>query len=154
VKKVILALGTGLGVGYFPFCPGTVGSLWGVVIYLLIWLVTSSLWWQFVITVFILMAGVWICGRCEKVLKNKDHRSIVIDEVGGFLVSLIGFSFSIFFLFLGFIFFRLFDIIKPFRIDRLQHLPGGWGIVADDVAAGLLANLFLRILISMAGWHL
>ena len=154
MRKVILAIGTGLGAGYVPLFPGTVGSGWGVVIYLLILLTSPDLLWRCIITLLVLIAGVWVSGKCEKILKTKDHQSIVIDEAGGFLVSMIGIPFSPLFLFLGFVFFRLFDITKPFHIDKLQRLNGGWGIVADDVAAGLLANLFLHILISMTGWSL
>ena len=152
MKKVVLALGTGLGAGYVPLCPGTVGALWGVVIYLLVRSATPNFWWHLSITLGVLIAGVWISGVCEKILGGKDHRRIVIDEVGGFLVGMIALPFSPFFLVVGFLLFRLFDIIKPFRIRRLQSLPGGLGIVADDVAAGLLTNLFLRIIIGMVGW--
>ena len=150
MKKIILAIGTGLGVGYFPFFPGTVGSLWGVLIYLLVGLFTISIWWHLSIAIGVILLGVWVSKKCEKILGKKDHPSIVIDEIAGFLVCMIGIPFSPIFLILGFVLFRLFDIVKPFHIDKLQNLPGGWGIVTDDLAAGLLANLFLRALISMA----
>jgi len=152
MKKIILAIGTGLGAGYIPFFPGTVGTLWGVVIYLLFQAITDNLMWYTAITLCILIIGVWTSGKCEVILKDKDHRSIVIDEIGGFLVGMIGISFSPFSLFLGFVFFRLFDITKPFYIYKLQNLPAGWGIVADDLAAGALANIFLRIIFSMFNW--
>lgn len=152
MRRVVLALGTGLGVGYVPFCPGTAGTLWGVLIYILVWPAVSNLLWHLIIAVFVLFLGVWVGGKCEKTLKDKDHRFIVIDEVGGFLFTVAGFPFSPTFLVFGFILFRLFDIIKPFHMGRLQNLPGGWGVVLDDVAAGLLANVLLRVLISMAGW--
>jgi len=151
MKKIVLAIGTGFGAGYIPFFPGTVGTLWGVLICILLWWV-ASFWWQLGIVIFFIFLGVWIGGECEKIFKNKDHHFIVIDEIEGFLVSMIGFPLSPLFLFLGFIFFRLFDIIKPFKIDKLQNLPGGWGIALDDVAAGILANILLRVIISMAGW--
>lgn len=152
MKKVILAIGTGLGAGYLPLCPGTLGTLWGVVIYGWIGILTTNLLWSIAVALGILFLGVWIGGECELFLKKKDHPAIVIDEVGGFLVGMIGIPLSLSFLALGFILFRVFDIVKPFRIDKLHRLPAGWGIVTDDLAAGVLTNLFLRILISMFGW--
>jgi len=152
MKKVILAIGTGLGAGYAPLCPGTLGTLWGVIIYFWIGVITTNLLWYLGVVLGILILGVWVAGECEFFLEKKDHPAIVIDEVGGFLVGMIGISFSPLFLVLGFILFRIFDIVKPFRIDRLHRLPAGWGIMADDLAAGVLTNLFLRVLISMFGW--
>jgi len=154
MKKIILAIGTGLGVGYIPFFPGTMGSLWGVIIYLLLQFFTFSLFWYMLVTFCIIFLGIWISGRCEKIFKDKDHRFIVIDEIAGFLVGMIGIPPFPGFLILGFLFFRLFDIIKPFNIDKLQTLKGGWGVVLDDIAAGLLANMLLKILISMFGWEI
>ena len=145
-------MGTGLGVGYSPFIPGTIGSLWGVILYLLIWRVSPHFLSQAVVLIIILGVGIWISGKCEKYLKVKDHSCIVIDEVGGFLMSMLFFPFSLRFLIIGFILFRLFDIIKPFKIGRIGKLSQGWGIMLDDVAAGVLANLLLRVIISMAGW--
>jgi len=152
VKKLILMVGTGLGAGFSPFFPGTVGSLWGVLIYILLIKFTGyNILWQIIVSLVFIFSGIFISGECEKILKDRDSQSIVIDEITGFLVSTIGIPFSPFFLFLAFLFFRLFDITKPFFLQKLQNLPGGLGVIADDVAAGLLANLSLRILISMAG---
>jgi len=69
----------------------------------------------------------------------------VIDEVAGQWISLFAIPFSPLAVLLAFIFFRLFDVLKPGIVDRAQHLPGGWGIMADDVLAGILANLLLRL---------
>lgn len=152
MKKIILVMGTGLGAGFLPLCPGTIGSLWGVMIYLGITLTISNFFFYLTITLAILLLGVWIAGKCENYLKKKDHQAIVIDEIGGFLVGMMGISFSFPALALGFIFFRLFDIVKPFHMEKLHNFPGGWGIVTDDIVAGLLTNIFLRALFSMLGW--
>lgn len=152
MKKTVLAIGTGLGAGYVPFCPGTVGTLWGVLICSLVWTFFPHPLWQAGVSLFFLALAVWTGTECEKFFKNKDHRFIVIDEISGFLVAMVGLAPSPLFIGLGFIFFRLFDILKPFKIERLQKLKGGWGITLDDIAAGLLANIFLRVVISMAGW--
>ncbi|MBC7189519.1 phosphatidylglycerophosphatase A [Candidatus Aerophobetes bacterium] len=152
MKKVILFFGTGGGVGYFPFFPGTAGTLWGVVVCFFIQRLGGGYIPQLVVTGGILFLAVFVSGKCEKILEKKDHRVIVIDEIAGFMVALAGIPFSNFSLILGFFLFRLFDIFKPFHIDRLQELPGGWGVVSDDVAAGALTNILLRILFSMAGF--
>jgi len=152
MKKIVLALGTGLGVGYSPFIPGTIGSLWGVILYLLIWRVSPNFLSQAVVLIIIFGAGIWISGKCEEYLKVKDHPRIIIDEVAGFLVSMLFFPFFFRFLILGFILFRLFDIAKPFKINKIGKLPKGWGIMLDDLAAGALANIVLRVIASMAGW--
>lgn len=152
MRKIVLAIGTGLGAGYLPLCPGTAGTLWGVFIYLLVWPAVGGLWWHLGVALFVLGLAVWMGGKCEMIFKHRDHQFIVIDEIGGFLTAMVGLPFSPFFLVLGFLFFRLFDIVKPFKINKLQSLPGGWGITLDDVAAGLLANFLIRVMISMAGW--
>lgn len=152
MKKLILAIGTGLGVGYIPFFPGTIGTLWGVSIYVGLKLITHSLIWQLIVILIIFSLGVWISGKCESFLQKKDHPAIVIDEIAGMLVALTGISCSFYFILLGFIFFRLFDIVKPFHIEKLQELKSGWGVMSDDLAVGILTNLFLRALISILGW--
>lgn len=152
MKKIILAIGTGLGAGYIPVFPGTVGTLWGVAIYLWLQLITTNPIWHTIVALSILIVGILISGKCEEILGNKDHQSIVIDEIGGFLIGMIGISYSPFSLFLGFILFRIFDIVKPFHINKLRHLPAGWGVVTDDLAAGILTNIFLRIVFSMLNW--
>lgn len=152
MERVVLALGTGLGAGYVPIFPGTAGTLWGVLIYAIIYSLTSTIWWHLSVAAALIFLGVWVSGKCEKILRRKDHNSIVIDEIGGYLVAMLGFPLSPIFLFSGFVFFRLFDMAKPFYIHRLYKLPGGWGVVFDDVAAGILTNIFIRLMISMFGW--
>ena len=152
MKKLILAIGTGLGVGYSPFFPGTIGSLWAVGIYVVLGLITRNLIWQLIVISVVFTLGVWVSGKCESFLQKKDHSAIVIDEIAGMLVALAGIGYSVYFVLLGFIFFRLFDIVKPFHIEKLQKLKSGWGVMIDDLAVGFLTNLFLRALISMLGW--
>ena len=96
--------------------------------------------------------AIWISGTGEEYLGKKDSSAIVIDEMGGFLVAMFLVPFSLRILMLGFILFRAFDILKPFRIDRIQSLPRGWGVVGDDLAAGILTNVLLHVSRSMFGW--
>lgn len=154
MKKIFTLLGTMGGVGYVPILPGTAGTGIGVIIYLIfskIGVLSNPLSYLVMLVIFV-GAGVWISGRCNQYFKGNDNSSIVIDEVGGFLIAMFALPFSMRFLLLGFILFRTFDITKPFKIEKIQKLPGGWGIMADDIAAGVLANLVLQASRMMLGW--
>ena len=87
-----------------------------------------------------------MAGEAEKVFKKKDSRLIVIDEMAGFLVTLFLIPWNAKSIAAGFFLFRLIDIVKPFPIRRLERLPGGWGVVTDDVLAGIYANAILRVI--------
>jgi len=152
MKTIFTFLGTGFGVGYTPFLPGTAGTLLGVVIYLVLSRIFTHPFSYVVMLVIFSGFGVWICGKCDHHFEKKDSPVIVIDEIEGFLIAMFALPVSFRFIFLGFILFRAFDILKPFKIERLQRLPGGWGIMADDIAAGILANLMLHIARIMLGW--
>jgi len=159
MRKFFILLGTVGGTGYIPILPGTAGTGIGVIIYLIFSKISKifpgpflePLSYLIILLVFI-GAGVWISGKCNQYFKGNDNSSIVIDEVGGFLITMFALPFSMRFLLLGFILFRTFDITKPFKIEKIQKLPGGWGIMADDIAAGILANLVLQASRMMLGW--
>jgi phosphatidylglycerophosphatase A len=132
-------------IGYFPFAPGTVGSAAGLVVY---WLVHSStsVVPELAVILVICIAGVWSGTVAERVFGTTDPGAGVIDEVAGMLVTLVGLPFDAWTIGIGFFLFRLFDVIKPFPAGRFERLPGGLGMVADDVMAGVYANLALRAL--------
>lgn len=130
-------LATGLLTGCSPVMPGTAGSLAAA---LFCWFYTLA-WWQIAL---ICALSVWICGQAEKLYGEKDPGKIVLDEFCGMFVAVWQIK-SLSLIIAGFILFRLFDIKKPLFINRLQAYPGGWGIVADDLAAGLLARTVLAI---------
>ena len=95
---------------------------------------------------FFLIAAVYLADRAEVLLESKDASFIVIDEMSGFLVCFLWLPLNLFVLLVGFVLFRFFDIVKPYPIDVLEkRLPGGWGIVMDDVLAGIFTNICLRI---------
>jgi len=99
-------------------------------------------------TLFFIFFAVCIADAAEKILKQNDPGCIVIDEIAGMMVTLIGLPFNPITVVIGFIIFRILDILKPFPIRNLdKRIPGGLGVVADDVAAGIIANLLLRIII-------
>jgi phosphatidylglycerophosphatase A len=150
VRRVAIAIATGLGVGFAPVAPATVASF--VVALLLVPAVghVSTLAWGIAILALLPIA-VWSSGQAEKTL-GTDAKPIVIDEVVGMLVGGFGVAMGsrpLVFLALLFVLFRVFDIWKPLGIDRSQKLPGGWGVVVDDVLAGVLTNVVLRVLV---GW--
>lgn len=142
---------TGLATGYSPVAPGTAGSL----------LALLALWFLhpvspvFLVSALVLLfpVGVWASSRVEReeVQKGRKHDpSIVnIDEIMGMGMSVVFLPASApkAWLVAGFFLFRFFDIVKPFPIDHSQRLPGGWGIMTDDVIAGIYANIILQALV-------
>ena len=82
-----------------------------------------------------------------EVLWGKDHGRVVIDEVAGMCITLLFVPVTLKFVLIGLVLFRFFDIVKPLGIRQLEKLPGGWGVMADDVLAGIYANVVLQILI-------
>lgn len=94
-----------------------------------------------------ILGSVWIAGEAERLLGRRDAGCIVIDEIVGMLTALAGLPATLFNLSAGFVAFRVLDIIKPFPARYLDaRVPGGWGIVLDDVVAGIYSNLLLRII--------
>jgi phosphatidylglycerophosphatase A len=142
-----LAVATALGVGYAPMAPGTFGSAVG----LLLWFVLpSSPLIQAAAVVAIVVIGSWSGTVAERHFGREDPGQVVVDEVAGMLVTLflvpVGWIGAIG----GFFLFRISDIIKPYPANRLERLPGGIGIMADDVMAGVYANLALRLTLAIA----
>ena len=143
-KKAVVCIATGFYLGKIPFAPGTFGSIPGLLIAVMLSFLNFSRA-AFFLALFIL-AAVWISGKAESILKAKDPGQIVIDEMAGMGVALLGIPFNLHTAVWGFILFRFFDILKPFPIKRIEKtLSGGAGIVMDDVLAGLFSNAILRI---------
>jgi len=143
---VPLALATALGAGYAPVAPGT----WGSAVGLLLWFaLPSTPWMQALVIVAIVAAGVWSGGVAERHFGRADPGQVVIDEVAGMLVTLflnpVGWLGAAG----GFLLFRVADILKPFPARRLERLHGGLGIMADDVMAGIYANVALRVILAL-----
>ena len=147
-EDAVMFLATGFYIGNLPFAPGTFGSLIGLP--LCFALAGISLAPAVLCTLLFISFAVYIADAAEKLLKRSDPGCIVIDEMAGMMVTLIGLPFSPITVVIGFIIFRILDILKPFPIRNLdRRIPGGLGVVADDVAAGLIANLLLRIIIQI-----
>lgn len=139
-------IGTGFGIGYIKIASGTFASLLGIIIYLLIYFVTDST--AFYITYFLLLLlltpiSTFVAGYLEKhIFKQKDPHPVVIDEIVGYLFALAfirtpDLQRTFIYVTVAFFLFRFFDIIKPPPIRQSQKLHSGWGIVTDDILAGL-----------------
>ncbi len=144
MRLIIKAIASGFGTGYSPFASGTAGSLLAAVIY---WFIIPHNYITLGLVLFITLAiSIPLSSAAEKIYGKKDHSHIVIDEIVGFWVSVIFLPYSIKITVLAFFLFRIFDVIKPLYIRKSQNLPGGWGVVLDDVFAGILTNLILQLL--------
>lgn len=136
---------TAFGSGYSPFAPGTAGS---AVALLLFWPLARLDWsWQLVACLALLAAGTAAASRVAALVGRKDPGLVVVDEVAGQWITLLALPFTPLVVVAGLVLFRLMDIVKPWPARDLERLPGGWGIMADDVAAGLYAHLVLRVLL-------
>jgi phosphatidylglycerophosphatase A len=141
----IVMLATGFGVGYSPIAPGTMGTLLSIPIYLFLSQIPSPLYELTLLTFFFLAS--WISEQAQKYWATKDDQRIVIDEMMGFLITMLWIPRTIFFISMGFILFRFFDILKPFPIRRLEkRWKGGFGVVLDVVAAGVYVNIIIQII--------
>ena len=143
-----VAIATAGGAGFAPKAPGTAGSIVGVLIYLLIESLHIGAYYPHAI-IFFFIVGTWASSRVER-LYGHDSQRIVIDEVVGQMITFGLFAgryqLSAIYIATGFGLFRLFDITKPFPIRRLERLPGGLGVMADDVGAGLYALVVLALI--------
>ena len=143
--QIAEAIATAGYIGYVPIAPGTFGAAIGCLIYLVMPFFSLPI-------VFIGLAGfivfsAWIAGEAEKILNTKDPGCIIIDEIAGMAVTFFALPCSVYIGVAGFAIFRFFDILKPFPIKWLEKkCPGGFGVVIDDVAAGVISNIVLRIL--------
>ena len=144
-----LAIATALGAGYAPKAPGTFGSAVGV----LLWIALPHvLWLQLAAILVVAVVGSWSGTVAEEHFHKTDPGQVVVDEVAGMMVTLVlnpiaGWGWML----LAFLLFRAFDIVKPFPVRWFERLPGGIGIMADDLMAGIYANVALRACIWLFG---
>jgi len=149
-KDPVLLLGLGFGSGLSPFAPGTAGTVVALLfVPLLALLSTGPL---LAVLLIASLAGIYICGYSARKLGANDPSSIVWDEFVGLWIALAGFPVSSFWLVSGFVVFRCFDILKPWPISVLdKKVPGGLGIMLDDILAGVMTWLVLRLVASVLG---
>jgi phosphatidylglycerophosphatase A len=145
IDRLAYLTATGLGAGFAPKAPGTCGAIEGVLIFLLTLALHLSPGQHLVLlaalNVLIFALGVWASKRTCAISNLEDPSQIVIDEISGQLIALtpLAYGSSIGLVILAFLLFRLFDIVKPFPIRKLEHFPNGFGVMLDDVLAGVYA---------------
>jgi phosphatidylglycerophosphatase A len=149
MRTLILFLATGAYSGYAPVAPGTAGSLAAVpLIFLSAQLFSFSVTLHLAVIVFAIAGACWVAGLADRALGEHDSGKIVIDEIVGFLVAMAAMGVSPGRLIFAFFLFRLFDIVKPPPARFFdERVPGGAGVVLDDVFAGLYTNLIVRVLL-------
>lgn len=146
-RDPVLLLAFGLGSGLSPKAPGTAGSLLAVVLFPLLALLPLS--GYVAVVALTIVAGIWICGRAAHKLGVHDHGGIVLDEIAGVWLALVTFPPTWYWLLAGFLLFRFFDIVKPWPIRWLdRRVSGGFGIMVDD----LLAGVFTWLVLSAVRW--
>lgn len=148
IRSPVHLLAFGFGSGLAPFAPGTFGTLAAVLLYLPMQYLSLPLYCLMVATVCV--AGVWICDRSSEMLGVHDHGGIVWDEFAGYFITMIAAPAGWQWIVLGFVLFRIFDIIKPWPIkwaDKQVH--GGLGIMLDDILAGFISLALLQGIASL-----
>jgi phosphatidylglycerophosphatase A len=142
--RLAALIATVLGVGYSPWMPGTMGTLAAVPLaYAVMGLGQPALW---VTTVVVTLLGTWAAGRFCRLSGQHDNQRIVIDEVAGYLLTLALVPRTAANLVLAFVLFRVLDIAKPGPIRLVdRHVKGGFGVMADDLLAGLVGAVVLRL---------
>jgi phosphatidylglycerophosphatase A len=137
-------IATGLGIGYIRKGSGTVAAA----VCALAWYLAQADGYpalvSYALTAMIVVVGVWSSGNVEQYW-GKDSNYVVIDEIAGMSISLLFLPVTIPVVVAAFMLFRFFDIVKPLYIRRAEQLPGGWGVMADDVAAGIYSNVLVQI---------
>ena len=146
--RIAITVATGLGAGFIPKAPGTAGAIEGVLLYLLMEKLQLAAYFPHAI-IFFLILGTWSAYRVE-LFWGEDSQRIVVDEIAGqmivFGLAAGRYPLSAFDVVTGFVLFRLFDIVKPFPLRRLEKFKWGVGVMADDVGAGIYALLVLTLI--------
>ncbi|GGI25824.1 phosphatidylglycerophosphatase A family protein [Pedobacter mendelii] len=142
-------ISTGLGIGYIGKGAGTIAAIatclcW----YFSQTIYTNQYLWPLLITLFLTLLGAISADEVEEEW-GKDHQRVVIDEIAGMCITLIGIPLKPVYIILGLILFRFFDILKPFYIRKMEALPGGLGVMADDILAAAYSSILLQIIISL-----
>ncbi len=145
-KKIIVFLATGTYLGLIPFAPGTFGTLWGVII--AFFFRTAGTGVHAALIILVTLISIFLSHKAVKIFASKDPSAVVCDEVAGYLVAFFLIPFTLFNAILVFILFRIFDIVKPYPVSYIDRtVPGGAGVVLDDIMAGIYANITGQIIL-------
>lgn len=136
-------ISTCLGIGYIGKGAGTVAAVACCICWYAAWAGGYSPVTSLVVTIFITLVGIW-SGNVVSKIWGHDPARVVIDEAAGMCISLLFLPVNIKYILSALILFRFFDIVKPLYIKKMERFPGGWGIMLDDVLAGIYANIILQ----------
>lgn len=151
MRRVAFAIATWFGCGLVPRAPGTAGTLGAVPLYLVA--ARGGRPGVAAAALVVTAVGIWAASAVARDLGKKDPQIVVVDEVAGFLVTMLAVdAISWQGVVLGFLVFRLFDVVKPWPVRALERLPGGWGIVLDDLGAGAFGACVL-VGLRLLGWQ-
>lgn len=143
MSKIIYLFATGFGVGYLPKIPGTFGSILGVILFILLTSVSFQV--KVVVLLFMFFLGAMAAAKIENYSGKKDNQIIVIDELVGMWVTLLFAPEGVEWVLASLILFRIMDIAKPYPIRKLESLKNGYGVMSDDILAGVFAGIILLI---------
>lgn len=154
MRRLALLIATCGYVGFAPVAPGTFGSAAGVVLVYLVRGFDAGPWVEPILIVALFAAGVWAAASTERQLAKTDPGPVVIDEVVGMLITVMWIPVTPLGALAGFLVFRVLDVVKPWPSRQFESLHGGFGIMADDVMAGVYGQLLMRglVLAAPAGW--
>ncbi|WP_293445937.1 phosphatidylglycerophosphatase A [Persephonella sp.] len=146
-------LSTGFFVGKIPVAPGTLGTLVGIIPILIYWNKGGQYYLlnQISITMAVFLIGIWASTVVVETFKDKDPDYVVIDEIAGYMVGMIGFSPTWEHLLIAFVLFRFFDILKPPPIKLFEKLPSGFGVMTDDIIAGIYTWIAMFFIVNFLG---
>ena len=144
MKKVAFVIWTAGFAGLVPVAPGTAGSVVGLGLLMLVRTVEND-WAELLILLAVVIVGIWSANVAERHYRREDPGEIVIDEVAGMLLTMLWVPGGCEAFTIGFLEFRFFDIVKPFPARMSERLPGGFGVMADDLVAGLYGYATVRI---------
>jgi len=154
MRRLALLIATCGYIGFAPVAPGTVGSAAGIALFYLLRAAGAGWWLEPVVIAALFAAGVWAASSTEQQLGGTDPGPVVLDEVVGMLITLAWIPVTPLGAFIGFLVFRVLDVVKPWPSRQLESLHGGLGIMADDAMAAVYGHLLMRglVLLAPAGW--
>ena len=147
-NSLIRLITTFFYIGHVPIIPGTMASLIGTLIYIILY---DHPFVYLFLLVILIMLGFMISGQMEQILKKRDPSCVVIDEVAGVMIALYLLPLNLSVIILAFILFRVFDVLKIYPVNIFETFGGSTGIMMDDLFAGLYTNLLMHIAIRWAG---
>lgn len=148
-KNPLHFIAFGFGSGAIPVAPGTFGTLLAIPLYLLFSLFSFPIY--LLLTILFVIGSMWICHQVSKEINVHDHQGMNLDEFAGYLVTMIHAPKGFIWILIGFVLFRVFDILKPWPIGWVdEKISGGFGMVFDDVLAGIYACILIQIIARFA----